>query len=123
LKDGWRAFDLHKKGNTYFNDLAGSLENALTSALRTERESSLVLKDRHGELRLQSLPRTMACLERLRRDTILAQARTVVGPSNGMHNDVNSRSYGDARLNLERVLSEAILTTAAFIRKKRPRPE
>jgi hypothetical protein len=34
---------------------------------------------------------------------------------------LNARTYGEARFNLERVLSEAIVATAALIWRKRPR--
>ena len=39
----------------------------------------------------------------------------------GIHNDLNARTYGDARLKLERVLSEIIVATAALIWRKKPR--
>jgi hypothetical protein len=40
-------------------------------------------------------------LDRLKQDSILSQARTVVAPATDLHNDANSRSYSKARVSLE----------------------
>lgn len=115
---GWNP---HKKGEHVFNDIAGSLENAVTSALTAERAQSLILEHQHGILKRQDAPLTFALLDSVGRDQILLRARTVVAPATGIHNDPNSRSYSDAKLKLERILSDLVISTADLIWKKKPR--
>jgi hypothetical protein len=112
---GWNP---HKKGEHVFNDIAGSLENAFTSALKTPRANSLILINRFGPL---NLPQTALGLLNFNQDRILAQARTVVAPATGLANDLNSRTYGNARLKLGRVLSDVVINTAGLIWKQKPR--
>jgi hypothetical protein len=59
-------------------------------------------------------------LDRLKQDSILSQARTVVAPATDLHNDANSRSYSKARVSLETALSEAIVAMGVLIWKKKP---
>jgi hypothetical protein len=111
----------HKKGEHVFNDIAGSVENALLLAIRTDRGNSLVLTNRFGQMVLSQFPQTSSAVDRIRRDPVLIQARTVVAPPTGIDSDANSRVYGDARLKLERILSDAVIATADLIWKKKPR--
>jgi hypothetical protein len=115
---GWNP---HKKGEHVFNDIAGSLENALTAALATEKAHSLTLSTRHGNLELFDFPQTRSALDRFRNDHILVDARTIVAPASGMHDDINSRTYSAAKLKLEGALSEIVVDTAALLWKKKPR--
>jgi hypothetical protein len=113
----------HKKGEHVFNDVSGSVENSLESVLSAERVKSVALVQRFGPLRLGDLTQTNTALDRLRRDSILVQARTIVAPATGLHNDANSRSYSQARLKLESALSELVVNIATLIWKKRPRSD
>ncbi len=116
---GWNP---HKKGEHVFNDIAGSLENAFLSALTPEQGHSLLLVGRYGSLRVHDVPQTITLLKVLQQDRILLEARTVVAPASGVHDDPNSRIYSEAKLKLERALSEIVVSTAALLWKKKPRP-
>jgi hypothetical protein len=114
---GWNP---HKKGEHVFNDISGSVENALESVLSAERVRAVALVQRFGHLRVPDLTQTSMSLDRLKQDSILSQARTVVAPATGLHNDANSRSYSKARVSLETALSEAIVAMGVLIWKKKP---
>ena len=115
---GWNP---HKKGEHVFNDISGSVENAFEAVLSAERVRAVALVQRFGQLRLPDLSQTSTSLDRLKQDSILSQARTVVAPATGLHNDANSRSYSRARVNLETALSEAIVAMGVWMWKKKPR--
>jgi hypothetical protein len=117
---GWNP---HKKGEHVFNDISGSLENSIDSVLLAEQVKSVALMRRFGSLRLASLTQTCASLDRLRRDPILVQGRTVVAPATGLHNDANSRAYSEARLKLEMALLETVVNVGVLIWKKKPRSD
>jgi hypothetical protein len=110
----------HKKGEHVFNDLSGSLDNALSNALRADSVKTVALVGRFSELRLADLPNTTSCLNRIRQDRILTQARTVVAPATGLHDDPNSKIYGIAKKKLEDTFSAIIVATGALIWKKKP---
>jgi hypothetical protein len=97
------------------------LENALSTALATDRARSSTLAGVHGSLELKHLPLTSSALDGFRRDSILAQARTIVAPASGVHDDHNSKTYSAAKLALEKTLAEIVVSAAILIWKKKPR--
>jgi hypothetical protein len=109
----------HKKGEHVFNDIPGSMENALESVPTAERVKSVALVQRFGPLRLADLAQTSASLDRLRRESVLIQARTVVAPATGLHNDANSKNYSQARLRLEAALMDVVVNTGSLIWEKK----
>lgn len=115
------ASNPHKKGEHVFNDIATSIGNAFEAALSCNRANSLLLTGPFGPLRLADVPGTASALEQLRRDPVLAEARTVVAPATGTVNDENSRLYSAAKMQLERLLSDLVVSTAALLWKKKPR--
>lgn len=112
------AFNPHKKGEHVFNDFSGSLDNAVASALKTDSVKRVALVGRFPELAMTDLPKTTSCLDRVRQDRTFIQARTVVAPATGIHNDPNSTKYGNARKALEDALSSIIVTTGVMLFKQ-----
>lgn len=110
----------HKQGEHVFNDIAGAVRNAFEAALRLDRAGSLMLTGPYGPVRLFDLPAASAAIGAIAADPVIAQARTVVAPATGVESDFNSASFGQARLHLEQVLSEVVLSTAVFLWRKKP---
>lgn len=98
--------NLHKKGEHVFNDIAGSLYNAIGEAAALRGLESLALIGRFGRLDLQKLPRTGAALIPLLEDPVLIGGRSVTAPAHGIENDENSILYGLARIHLSACLRQ-----------------
>jgi len=60
------GFNPHKKGEHVFNDISGSLDNALANALRADHVKTVALVGRYPELRFGDFPKTGSGLDRIR---------------------------------------------------------
>ena len=116
------SWNPHKQGEHVFNDIGGSLANAVEGALAAERLRFFSMWSRFGPIvPALDLPSTAAALDSIARDPVLVQARTVAAPATGVHDDANSQLYGSARARLERCLADLAYSAADLAWKKKPR--
>ncbi len=113
-------FNPHKQGEHVFNNIAGSFENAMISALKSETLLSYVLTKRFGALELREFPGTLSLIGRIQQDPILARARTVTAPATGIISDPNSKTFGHATVRLEHALAAAAASTGNWTWMKKP---